>query len=124
MFELASKMKFRFPFRGLITTEDLWDLTPAQLDIVYKTLNKDVKQSQEESLLTTNGAEDVELRAKIDIVKHIFAVKQQEADERKAAAENAAKKQRILEVLAKKQDDSLNEMSEDELRKMLNEIGG
>ena len=119
MFELASRMKFRFPYKGLISTEDLWDLSATQLDTVYKTLNKDVKQSQEESLLCVNATEDVELYTKIEIVKYIFAVKQDEAEQRKNAVANAEKKQRILEILAKKQDDSLLNMSEDELRDML-----
>lgn len=123
IFEIASKMKFRFPYKGLITTEDLWDLSVSQLDVVYKTLNKDVKQSQEDSLLCDAHVEDIELRTKIEIVKHIFNVKQMEAEERKVAAANAEKKQRILEILARKQDDSLQNMSEDELHRMLEEIG-
>ena len=58
IFELASNMKFRFPYKGIISTEDLWDLNLDQLDAVYKILNKDVKKSQEESLLYKNTIED------------------------------------------------------------------
>ena len=124
IFEMASKLKFRFPYKGLISVEDLWDLTPAQLDTIYKALNKEVKQNQEESLLSTVNTEDAVLRAKIDIVKHIFTEKRLEAANRQAAAENAEKKRRILEIIAKKQDDSLQNMSEDQLRKMLEDLGG
>ena len=34
MFEIATQKKFRFPFKGQISTEDLWDLTADQLDSI------------------------------------------------------------------------------------------
>lgn len=123
MFAMATKMKYRFPFRGMISVEDLWDLPLSQLDIVFKNLNKDVKQSQEDSLMSTPNAEDTELMTKIEIVKFVFDAKRAESEARKAAAENAAKRQRILEVLAQKQDTALQNMSEEELLKALEEIG-
>ena len=122
MFAMATKMKYRFPFRGMISVEDLWDLPMSQLDIVFKNLNKDVKQSQEESLMSTPNAEDTELFNKIEIVRFIFDAKRAEADARKAAAVNAEKRQRILEVLAKKQDTALENMSEEDLLKALAEL--
>lgn len=122
IFEMATRNKFRFPYKGLISVEDLWDLGQVQLDLIYKNLNKEIKQIQEESLLSAKNSEDAELQAKIDIVKHIFTVKQQEAIQRSIDAENADKKRRIMEILAQKQDDSLMGKSEDELRKMLKEL--
>ena len=122
IFELATKNKFRFPYKGLISVEDLWDLNRNQLDSIYKALNKEVKQVQEESLMMTKSDEDAEVLAKIEIVKYIFQVKEQEAVAKIVAAENAEKKRHILDILAKKQDDALQNMSEDELRKMLNDL--
>lgn len=122
IFEMASREKFRYTFRGIISTEDLWDLTPAQLDVIYKDLNKEVKKSQEESLLSKPTSEDSVLAAKIEIVKYIFNVKMEEAAKRQTEMVNAEKKRRIMDILAKKQDDSLQNMSEDELRKMLEEL--
>ena len=122
IFEMATRNKFRFSYKGLISVEDLWDLGQVQLDSIYKNLNKEIKQIQEESLLSAKNSEDAELQAKIDIVKHIFTVKQKEAIQRSIDAENADKKRRIMEILAQKQDDSLMGKSEDELRKMLKEL--
>lgn len=122
IFEMATRNKFRFPYKGLISVEDLWDLGQVQLDSIYKNLSKEIKQIQEESLLSAKNSEDAELQAKIDIVKYIFTVKQQEAIQRSIDAENAYKKRRIMEILAQKQDDSLMGKSEDELRKMLKEL--
>lgn len=127
LFEMASQMKFRYPYKGMITTEDLWDLSPSQLDIVYKNLSKELKATDGDSLIATKSADEGikanELKNKIEIVKYIFNRKQQDAELQRIAVENAAKKQRILEVLAKKQDNALQNMDEGELLKMLNDLG-
>ena len=119
LFEMATRNKFRFPYKGMISVEDLWDLGPIQLDMVYKALNREIKKADEVSLVSTDNSEDAELTAKINIVKFIFDVKTNEAAARKIAAENAEKKRRIAEILAQKQEESLMSKSEDELKKML-----
>lgn len=121
MFETATKNKYRFPYKGLVSAEDLWDMTPAQLDSIYKALKKDAVVSTEESLLTLHS-ENAQLNDKIELVKYVFSIKQQEADERKAAAANAAKRKQIMEILERKQDDALSNMSEADLKKMLDEL--
>lgn len=123
IFEAASKNKYRYPYKGMITTEDLWDLTPAQLDMVYKALNKGVSEAQVSSLMCKVTEVDAELLNKIEIVKYIFNAKEAEAEARKNDAAKHAKKQRILDILAQKQEDALQSMSEDELKKMLDELG-
>lgn len=123
IFEAASKNKYRYPYKGMITTEDLWDLTPAQLDIVYKALNKGVSEAQISSLMCKVTEVDAELLNKIEIVKYIFNAKEAEAEACKNDAAKYAKKQRILDILAQKQEDALQSMSEDELKKMLDELG-
>ena len=127
IFEMASQMKFRYPYKGMITTEDLWDLTPAQLDTVYRNLSKELKAIDEDSLISSRSADEGvkanELKNKIEVVKYIFNHKQQAAEFSRMAAENAQKRQRLLDALAAKQDNALQNMSEDELRAALAELG-
>ena len=126
LFEMASQMKFRYPYKGMITTEDLWDLSIEQLDIVYKNLNKELKALDGDSLIASKSADEGvkanELKNKIEIVKYIFNSKKQAAELNRMAADNAAKRQRILEVLAQKQANELQNMSEEELKKMLENL--
>lgn len=124
IFEFATRNKLRFPYKGSISVEDLWDLSQKQLNEVYKILKKELKLVSEEESLMSLGKDDpyIELNIKIEIVKHIFNVKKVEAQQREDAVIKAEKKQRILDILAKKQDDSLNNMSEEELIKMLDEL--
>ena len=83
MFEMASQFKFRYPYDvGLITTEDLWDLSLTQLDTVYKALSKEMHILQDgDSLLYTRSPDffnkEQELTAKIELVKYIFKCQQQ-----------------------------------------------
>lgn len=121
-FVLATKLKFRFPYKGLVSVEDLWDLTPVQLDTVFKALKKEAKAFEEDSLLDTNETVDYVLKEKINIVKFIFDDKKAEEARQKATIENAKKRQRLMEILANKQDEALLNKSEEELLNMLAEL--
>ena len=120
--EVAVREMYRFPYRGSITTEDLWDLSVTSLDTVFKALNTQAKQSQEESLLQQRNKEDEVLDRKIEIIKYIVGVKQAEKQAAQAAAEKKAQKQRIMEILANKEDAELQNKSPEELRKMLEDM--
>lgn len=123
IFEFASRNKVRFPFKGMISVEDLWDLSLTNLDSIYKTLNKQVKQSEEESLLSTKANVDTELEVQIAIVKHIVSVKLAEKEAAEKASVKKAQKQKIMSIIATKQDEALQNSSIDDLKKMLDELG-
>lgn len=123
IFEFAARNKVRFPFKGMISVEDLWDLSLTNLDSIYKTLNKQVKQSEEESLLSTKENVNTELEVQIAIVKHIVSVKLAEKEAAEKASAKKAQKQKIMSIIATKENEALNNMPIDDLKKMLDEIG-
>jgi hypothetical protein len=116
MFELASRSKLRFSYRGLISTEDLWDLKPEALDEIYRSTNAELKEMSEDSLLDKKQTGAKVIGLQVEIVKYIFEVKVAEAEAKKDARERKAKKERILEIIAKKQDEDLESKSLDELK--------
>jgi uncharacterized protein YrzB (UPF0473 family) len=122
MFEMAVRSKFRFPFKGMVSVEDLWDLNVSDLDSIFKTLNSQVKKAKEESLLVTKTKEDETLSTMIEIVKYIVSIKLAEENARLQAKEQKEKKQKIMEILATKQDEDLKNKSAEELTAMLNEL--
>ena len=122
MFEAATRNKYRFPFRGQISVEDLWDLTPAQLNTVFKTLSAEAKAMEEESLVRQRTEEEVVLENKIAIVRYIFEKKQEEAEARKQKAVNAEKRRRLMDLIASKEEAALGEKSIEDLKKMLEEL--
>ena len=119
LFKIAAKKKYRFNYKGLITVEDLWDLPVEELDKIYKNLKTQQKNNSEESLLQTVSKEDKELNNKIDIIKIIVNDKLVAMDRALKIAEKRLQNQRILEIMADKQDAALKEKSIDELKAML-----
>ena len=118
IFELATREKFRFPYKGSISVEELWDLNVQALDQIFKTLNAQIKQAKEESLLASKSKEDAVLEAKISIVRYIVAVKQEEANNARKASDKKAQKDKLMELIAKKQDEELANKSVEELLAM------
>lgn len=120
IFKYAAKKALRFPYyKGMITVEDLFNIDMTDLDFIYKSLKKQQKTSNEESLINDKTPEDKALEVKLAIVKEIFEDKKIAADKAKKAAENKAKNQKILEILAKKENEALENMTEEELKAQL-----
>ena len=121
VFEIATRKKYRFPFKGMITVEDLWDLSLQNLDSVYKSLNKLKKDSDEDSLLSVESRENKELEDKINIIKYIVKVKQDEAAAKLFEKEKAERNQQILGIIKRKEDAALENMSIEKKKKMLDQ---
>lgn len=121
MYKKAAQMKVRFTFRGQISVEDLFDLTLAQLNTIYKELQQQ-RGDAVSGLLLEHTAEDDLLALKLEIVRDVFDTKKAESDARKAAAEKRAQKARIMEIIASKKDADLASKSLDDLTKMLEDL--
>lgn len=119
LFEVATREKYRFPYKGMISVEDLWDLTLSGLDSIFKILNKQVKQSQEESLLDVKTKDDEMLDNQIAIVKFIVDVKQKENADRMAARDKKEQRQKLQAILHEKQESELKSKSAEEIEAML-----
>ena len=122
IFEICTRNKFRFDFRGQQPVEELWSLSVENLDTIFKGLNSQLKQVKEESLLDTKTPQDEELDMKIEIVKHIVKVKQAEAKAREDARTKKQQKQKLLEALESKKNEDLKNMSAEEIQKKLDEL--
>ena len=122
LFEIATRERYRFQFKGLISVEDLWSLSVKELDSIFKSYNAKLKESQEESLLDTKTKTSTEIENKIEIIKHIVAIKLKEEKEKVDAKIKKEKKQRILELINSKQEADLQNKSIEELQAMLNDF--
>ncbi|MDX1532587.1 MAG: hypothetical protein R3230_00050 [Nitrosopumilaceae archaeon] len=121
MFEQASRLKLRF---GQYNVEDLWDIpltskTKVNLDVIARGLNKEIKESNEESFVVQRSSANKELQLKFDLVKYIIDVRLAENKAKEDALKEKQRKDKIRELIAKKQDESLEEKSIDELKQML-----
>ena len=94
----------------------------SELDGIFKSLNKEIKKCEEESLLSAKSAADTMISNQIEIIKYIVSEKLAEKAAREKAAENKEKKQKILSIMATRQDEKLMNASDEELQKMLSEL--
>ena len=118
MFDTATRLKLRFNYKGASTVEDLWDLSLDALDVIYSNLETEAEKRAGKSLRATKTKEDDVLALKIEIVKHIFTVKDTERKSRLQATQDKAFNDKVDEMIARKQDDELLSLSVDELKKL------
>lgn len=122
MYKQASKLKLRFNTpRGPLGMEQLWDLTQTDLAASIKAVKKTLKDSNDDELsfLEENKSVDVEAQLRYDILKDVFLTKKKENEDARNAADDKAKKQRIMELISEKKDESLKGKSIEELEALL-----
>lgn len=125
IFEKAVRQKLRFnSSKGLISAEDLWDLPltsntgKPNLDAIAIELDQELK-TQNVSFVSDVTPRNTLTQLKFDIVKYVIDTKKAENAEAAAAADRKAQKQRLLEELAKRQDNKIGTMSDAELEAAL-----
>lgn len=126
MFEKAAKLKLRFDTdRGSLTTEDLYDLpltskSGFDLDTIARSVNREIKATDEESFVNTNNSSKSSIHnLKLDILKHIIASKIEDAKTREDFFVNKERNEKILKIIADKQDESLQGKSIEELQALI-----
>lgn len=121
LFATATRNKVRFStVKGVLSTEDLWTLTLEQLNTIAVELNKELKET-EISFINSTKTNDL-LQLKFSIIKFIIDFKLAEKEDKKQQAEKIAKKQQLLELINNKENEKLQSLSLDELKKQLEQL--
>lgn len=119
IYKIALIKKYRFNFKGQISTEDLFGLSLNSLDEIYKDLVKQKKNNVEVSLLNSISKENEEIENKISLIKDIVLLKLEEKELREKEVEEKARKNFIKELIREKELDGLKNSSIEDLKKML-----
>lgn len=129
IFETAARKQYRFPsVKGELTTEQLWSLpliavNSFDLNNVAKEIHSTLKSITEESFVSVKPTPGkVDLETKLEIVKHVIAVKQEEQAKARDAADKAAKREKLVQALANREEQELSSLSPDEIRAKLAEL--
>ena len=123
MYKEALQKKLRFTTgKGNLTIEDLFDLNLEALDNLALTLDKMVQESPRKSFIRAANPKSELLELKFNIVKDVINTKLAEAAAKVEAKDKAAKKAQLVEILARKQAQSLENLSEEELQKRIAEL--
>lgn len=122
MFEKATRIKLRFEtVRGSVSVEDLWDLpltskSGMSLNDVAKALNRNLDMLEEEDFVGAPDPQRATYELAFNIVKHIIAVRQAEAQAKTDAAAKRARAAKIRDILDQKADAALQSMDESALK--------
>lgn len=122
MYKQASKLGLRFQTnRGVLSVEQLWHLSQTDLSNAIKAVKKVLKKNDDDELsfLEDTKVVDVENQLRFDILKDVYLTKKKEAEELRNATENKAHNEKILALIAEKQEGKLRDMSVEELEKLL-----
>lgn len=126
IFEYATRNKLRFASaRGVLTTEQLWDVPlrsrdDFNLNVIAKGVSKALKDVAEENFVeTTKTADHARCEMALEVVKHIINVRLAEEESAKTRAAKKQEKEKLLAILAEKQDGKLSALSEKELQRRI-----
>ncbi len=126
IFKKASKKKLRFNTnRGVLSVEQLWDLSKDEIrQLVIKAREAAKKSSGEVadtelSFLDTPKAKATDDELRFEILKDIYLTKKSAEEKAQKRAEIKENNKKILDLIARKQDEALEKKSISQLEKML-----
>ena len=120
IFKKASKEKLRFETNlGSLSTEQLWELSLQDLDTLAVGFKKAYDESGEKSFLKDDTKKNQILKLKFDIVLDILETKKASQDKAAKALETKQHNEKIHELIRKKEEEQLGDLSVEELKDML-----
>lgn len=123
IFITALAQKLRFPFKGSVSTEDLFSLGLNDLDGLYRTLKEKADDISGDGLIKKANPAAKTIELQLAVVKEVFDFRQAEINAKKSKAEARQKNARIRELIAKKKEAALENMPVEDLEKLLIEEG-
>lgn len=123
MFKKATRLKLRFQTeKGLLSVEQLWDLNLTSLATIVRNLKSQLKKEEDDDLSFLDAkvvkVDDI-IQIMFEIVKDIYITKKDEADSIRKMKENKEHNQKIMEIISRKKEESLQNLSVEELEKMM-----
>lgn len=124
-FAIASQKRYRFqvPGRGVLVTEDLWNMSVEELSAAYQSLDAASKKASEGRSLLEEDKVDPETSNMLSIIETIFNFK---VASKKIAEDERSNKdymQKVASALQTKRNKRLEDMSEEELEAILKNGG-
>ena len=120
MYKEALQKKLRFKTnKGMITTEDLFDLSLQNLNTLAIMLDKKISEIPKKFFIEEFLVEENDDELRFSIVKDVINIKLKARKDNINRAQIDARNKRIAELIAKKEDEALENKSIEELRAMI-----
>lgn len=132
LFETATRENYRFESeKGALVVSDLWQLPLVSkrgpsLQAVAVAVHREIQKLGGETFVRTSDVDPrlETLMKKLDVVKRIIEVREDEVRLAKLQKSREQEKEKLLEVLEKKQQDALSELTQEELLARIKRLGG
>lgn len=112
-----AKLRFNTP-RGVLATEQLWDLVITELDTLTVTLEAELESSGKKSYLVKASEKSKVAKLRFDIALDILNTRVELAQAATDVEETKQHNQKIDALIAEKKDASLRSLSVEELEKL------
>lgn len=113
------KLRFQTP-KGFLSTEQLWDLSVEELDVLAVSFEAEVKQlAGRKSFIVKTSTFDKISKLKFEIVLDVLNTKIEENQAAQEAANNKSNNNKILALIEEKKGEDLKSKSIKELEKLL-----
>jgi hypothetical protein len=125
IFEQAVRLKLRFnASKGLLTVEDLYDLSLQDLDKLAKECNAALKAEAEESFIPNKAVKKKATQdgLRLELLKVVINTKVEEAEARSLRAEKTRKLIALRELMAVKATESFQSQSEEAILAQIAEL--
>jgi hypothetical protein len=124
MFEKAAQLKLRFESpKGLLTVEQLYDLSLDALDSMARAVNTQLKAQVEGSFIPNKkNTTDNVLELKLALLKHIIVYKADKETAKKKAVEKRAQLEMLKDIQARKATEALTAASLEEISQMIKQL--
>lgn len=120
MYKKALRTKLRFSTtKGKLTTEDLFDLSLVDLNNLAISLDKKLSETPRKSFISDIAPDTQEDELRFNIVKDIITLKLAERNAAQTAKAKAAEKAQLLEILHRKKNEALENLSVAEIEAKL-----
>lgn len=122
MYKEASRQKIRFNTnRGLLSVEQIWDLPMKDLIASIKHAKEGLSKDKDDDLSFLDDTIKVDpvQQLSFDILKDVYLTKKKEAEDRRNELDKKEHNQKILSLIAEKQEGELKGKSIEELERML-----
>ena len=123
MYKKALRTKLRFSTtKGKLTTEDLFDLSLTDLNNLAIALDKKLSETPRKSFISDIAPDTQEDELRFNIVKDVITLKLAERNAAQTAKAKAAEKAQLLEILHRKKNEALENLSVAEIEAKLAEL--
>lgn len=124
LFMKATRLKLTFNFKGIISVEDLWDLSLTSLDSLAQKLHAELEAAPKQSFIKNNASNQTSsiTQLKFDVVLAVLETKVAERDEAERALVRKQEIAQLDSLIAKAEGEVLASKPLEELKALRKQL--